>query len=172
MPRAAVALALLLLLALAAGRAPAQAGARDLHAYWDDRCKSCHEDAGTFARRTLTVTQGRLVGRHHRDDLARFLRNHYLADDLIEPVTAMLAVQAVARPLFAQRCAGCHGSAASFARASLAFRGGVLHATGRNAPLRDVLAAHGSLRGADRAAMQATLERVTREVGKGGDAVR
>ena len=34
---------------------------RDLHRYWDTRCKDCHGDAGAFARRTLRVADGRLL---------------------------------------------------------------------------------------------------------------
>ena len=63
---------------------------RDLHAFWDGRCRDCHGDAGEFARRTLRVERERLLGVHHVDDLERFLRNHYLPDELVAPVTAML----------------------------------------------------------------------------------
>jgi mono/diheme cytochrome c family protein len=87
----------------------------DLHAYWDDRCQSCHGDSGPFARRTLALRDGRLIGRHHVDDLPRFLRQHYLADALVAPVSAMLAAQVATSPLYAAHCAGCHGVASAFA---------------------------------------------------------
>lgn len=58
--------------------------ATDLHAYWDGRCGSCHGDSGPFVRSTLTLREGRLVGRHHGDDLPRFRRQHGLAAPLVD----------------------------------------------------------------------------------------
>lgn len=94
-------------------------GERDLHAYWEQRCQDCHGHSGAFARRFLQLRDGRLVGLHHGADLERFLRQHYLADELVAPVMAMLTAQISTPALFAQRCAGCHGTAADFARKSL-----------------------------------------------------
>lgn len=138
---------------------------RDLHDYWDTRCRECHGDAGAFARRTLRVENGRLVGTHHTNDLDRFLRNHYLTDELVAPVTAMLTAQAQTAPRFRTHCAGCHGSAAEFARRSLALRNDVLigKATGR--PVVQTLREHGGLAPADADAMVGTLTRVLGEVG-------
>lgn len=149
------------LAAMLAGPAPAQ----DLHRYWDARCKSCHGDAGDFARRTLQVEGGRLLGRHHRDDLATFLRQHYLADDLVGPVTRMLAAQATTPPLFQQRCAGCHGSAAEFARGSLALRDGAPAGKSSGRAVADYLRRHGGLAPAEIPAVVQTLSRVMAETG-------
>ena len=60
-----VRLATMALMAMITVPAPAAGVGRDLHDYWDGRCKDCHGDAGPFARRTLRVEQGRLVGTHH-----------------------------------------------------------------------------------------------------------
>ena len=92
----------LLCAALVQMAAPAAAGpdGRDLHAYWDGRCKDCHGDSAAFARSTLRVDQGQLAGRHHGADLTRFLHNHYLADELVAPVTAIwnIVLAATAQP--------------------------------------------------------------------------
>lgn len=149
------------LLAALAAPLPAQ----DLHQYWDSRCKSCHGDAGDFARRTLAAENGRLVGRHHRDDLTVFLRQHYLADDLVEPVTRMLLAQATTPPLFQQRCAGCHGTAAEFARGSLTLRDGVLTGKASGRPVADYLRRHGGLQPGEIPTVVATLTRLMAETG-------
>ena len=139
----------------------------DLHAYWDGRCRNCHGDAGAFARGTLRVEQGRLVGLHHDQPraLQRFLKNHYLSDDLIEPVTAMMTAQAVSSALFKAHCAGCHGSAASLARESLTWRDGILTGKTSRRPVDEYLRRHGGLPPADVPEMVKTLGRVMAEVG-------
>lgn len=143
---------------------PSAAVAVDLHAYWDDRCKECHDDAGAFARHTLRVEDGRLVGAHHRDDLTRFLHQHYLADDLVAPVTAMLLAQATTTPLFKSHCAACHGDAAALARKSLLMKDGVLTGKAGGQPVSDFLRTHGGLAPDEVPAMTATLQRVLGEV--------
>ena len=40
---------------------------RDLHAYWDDRCFSCHGHAGDFARRTLRSLPRNRLSKRKRD---------------------------------------------------------------------------------------------------------
>lgn len=145
--------------------APVAWAATDLHAYWDARCRECHGDAAAFARSTLRVEGGRLLGRHHADGLATFLRNHYLTDDLVAPVLQMLQAQATTAPLFKEKCAGCHGSASAFARESLEMRGGVLIGRASQRPVRDYLQQHGKLAPSQVAPMVATLERVLGEVG-------
>lgn len=147
--------------------AMANAAPLDLHDYWDQRCSACHGHAGAFARRWLAVEQGHLVGQHHRDNLAEFLRHHYLADDLVEPVMQMLSAQAAQAPTFQDRCAGCHKTAADFARQSLDLRNGVLYGRHSGKPVRDYLATHGGLAPAQIAPMVDTLTRVRREVAPG-----
>jgi mono/diheme cytochrome c family protein len=154
------------LLALAATAAAATAASpRDLHAYWHDRCLSCHAEAGAFARSTLAVIDGKLVGRHHRDRLDEFLRQHYVADELVAPVMAMLAAQAATAPRFKEQCGSCHGSAAEFVRKSLVLEHGVLKGRTSGQPVSDYLARHGGLAPADVPSMVKTLERVLVEVG-------
>lgn len=146
--------------------APAAAPpARDLHDYWHARCKDCHGDSAAFARSTLGVDGGRLTGRHHRTDMALFLHNHYLADDLVEPVTAMLMAQVTAAPDFKAKCSSCHASAAEFARTSVDLRDGVLVGKAAGRPVADKLRHHGGLAPEQASAMVATLKRVLAEVG-------
>jgi hypothetical protein len=139
----------------------------DLHAYWDARCRTCHGESGPFARSTLRVdTNGRLLGRHHGADLERFLRQHYLTDDLVRPVSAMLAAQVVTPPLYRQQCAGCHGAASEFARRSLALReDGTLVGRKSGRAVQDHLRSHGGLEPAQVPEMVKTLTRVLGEVG-------
>lgn len=156
---------LIAMLVLVVARAAAGPDGRDLHAYWDGRCKDCHGDSGAFARSTLRVEQGRLLGRHHGADLPTFLRNHYLTDELVAPVTAMLTAQATTSPQFKEHCAGCHGTAAEFARKSLVLQGGVLIGQASRKPVADYLRSHGGLPPAEIPAMVKTLQRVLGEVG-------
>ena len=144
---------------------PASAAPLDLHEHWDQRCSSCHGHSADFSRRSLTVENGVLAGRHHRgDELARFLRNHYLADELVEPVMRMLAAQVAQPPTFRERCARCHDTAAEFARRSLESRDGVLVGRSSGKPVGDYLATHGRLGAAEIGPMVDTLTRVRREV--------
>jgi mono/diheme cytochrome c family protein len=145
----------------------ASSAGADLHAYWDARCRSCHGESGPFARSTLRVdAQGRLLGWHHGADLERFLRQHYLADELVHPVSAMLAAQVVTPPLFRQQCAGCHGAASDFARRSLALReDGALVGKKSGLAVHDYLRSHGGLQPAQVSEMVRTLTRVLGEVG-------
>ena len=144
---------------------PAAAAGRDLHDYWDGRCKDCHGDAGAFARSTLSVEQGRLVGLHHGANLEQFLHNHYLADELVAPVMRMLQAQATTSPVFKEKCSQCHGSAAAFARRSLVMKDGQLIGQASRRPVKDYLKNHGALAPEQVPAMAATLERVYTEVG-------
>lgn len=154
-----------LLLSLAfAPLASAASSDVDLHDYWDQRCQGCHGHSSEFARRFLRVEKGRLVGVHHRDDLDVFLRNHYLTDSLVAPVSAMLSAQVTTPPLFAQKCSGCHGTAAEFARKSLAISGGVLVSASSGRKVADTLAAHGGLGPRDVPLVVGSLTRVRNEV--------
>ncbi|TXC65391.1 hypothetical protein FSC37_02610 [Piscinibacter aquaticus] len=151
--------------AAAAALCSAAHAATDLHNYWDSRCRECHGESAAFARSTLSVEAGRLLGRHHRDDLATFLRQHYLSDDLVAPVLQMLQAQATTSPVFKDKCAGCHGSASQFARESLVMRDGVLTGRASGRPVREYLQRHGKLAPEQVGPMVATLERVLGEVG-------
>ena len=154
----------LLLSLVFAPLASAAASDVDLHDYWDQRCQDCHGHSSEFAPRSLRVEKGRLVGVHHRDDLDVFLRNHYLTDSLVAPVSAMLAAQLTTPPLFAQKCSGCHGTAAEFARKSLAISGAVLVSASSGRKVADTLATHGGLGPREVPLVVGSLTRVRNEV--------
>jgi hypothetical protein len=158
-----VKLILALVLTLSTLPLRAASDAVDLHAYWDQRCQGCHGHAGEFARRFLAVEEGRLVGQHHRQDLDRFLRQHYLADRLVEPITAMLMAQVTTPPLFRQRCAGCHGSAVDFARTRLTLKNGVLVGASSGRPVLQTLTTHGKLTAKEVSLVTESLQRVYAE---------
>lgn len=157
-------LALVPALAVSAACPAADTGL-DLHRYWDTRCKDCHGDAGAFARRSLRVEDGRLLGAHHERDLDLFLQHHYLTADLVAPVKRMLAAQVATPPLFARHCSSCHGNAADFARKSLVLRGDVPYGRDMDRPVADYLQSHGGLPPAQVPTMVDTLRRVLVEVG-------
>lgn len=137
----------------------------DLHAHWDARCGTCHGHAGAFARRTLRVEQGRLLGHHQADQLDRFLRQHYLNDALVAPISQMLLAQVQAPPLFERHCSHCHDSAAEFARRSLGLRQGQLISRHQGLALADTLRRHGGLDPDQAAALLTRLRQVLTEVG-------
>ncbi len=157
-------LSLIVVVALTAVGA-GNAAAVDLHEYWDKNCASCHGHAAIFARRFLTVKDGNLQGRHHVDDLAVFLGNHYLARDLIAPISAMLAAQVTAEPRFRDECGRCHASAAALARKSLSLRDGVLVSRASGLPTAEFLSGHARIKPADVPVFVDVLTRVTNEVG-------
>lgn len=121
------------------------AGAFDLHQFWDQRCKSCHGHSAEFAREHLSVVDGQLKGKHHRDDLKLFLSQHEMGPELAEPIAAMLLAQASTPPLFQSKCAGCHKTAAEFARSSLEMKDGQLTGKASGKPVAQYLAHHGKL---------------------------
>jgi hypothetical protein len=139
--------------------------ALDLHEYWDKNCGNCHGHAAAFARRFLTVKDGKLRGRHHVDNLETFLANHYLPRDLLTPVTKMLAAQVSSQPRFRNECGRCHANAAALARETLAFRDGVLVSRTSGRPTAEFLAGHARIKSADVPFYVDVLTRVAKEVG-------
>ena len=121
------------------------AAAIDLHRFWDQRCSDCHGHAGDFARRTLSVMDGRLLGRHHQDDLRLFLGNHGVPPGDVDAIYGMLLAQASSAPEFMRRCGGCHGS-------------------GSGQPITEFLAHHGGLTPADVPRFAELLKRLESEV--------
>ncbi len=112
----------------------------DLHRMWDDRCFECHGHAGLFARDTLSVTDGRLRGRHHVDDLRGLMQHHYLAGNEVDAVLAMLRAQTTSEARFRQACSSCHAGAAEFVRDALVLREGTLVSRETAQPTRAFLA--------------------------------
>ena len=135
-----------LAVSVCAAAAPAAAADTfDLHWFWDQRCAECHGHSARFARTALAVENGVLVGRHHRDDLTLFLRNHGVPAERVQPVYDMLLAQAQSDPRFQERCGGCHDSAAALARDALVVRGGVLQGRESGRPVAEFMKRHGRL---------------------------
>lgn len=152
----------------AAGCASAIAGT-DLHSYWDLRCLSCHGHAADFSRRFLRVKDGRLLGWHHRDDLILFLRNHYAADEYAGALYSMLLAQREAEPVYREKCAGCHQTAADLVRASISTQDGRLSTRRGGQDLAEFLKKHGGLSAEQLPALLDTLKRIHRETGGSKD---
>lgn len=136
----------------------------DLHWLWDNRCAECHGHSGEFSRSNLRVVDGQLQGRHHADDLRRFLGNHYLAGNDVDAIYNMLLAQAVSQARFKDECAGCHGSAAGFVRSSLELCEGMLYGRNSGRPVDGFLSQHMALGAADVVFYNNLLTRIANEV--------
>jgi hypothetical protein len=157
-------LRLALAIALTAIPGPSAHGL-DLHDYWDKNCANCHGHAAAFARQFLAVKNGKLLGRHHVDNLEVFLLNHYLRRDLIEPVSQMLKAQVSTEPRFRKECGGCHENAATLARQSLTLHDGVLVSRSSGRPTAEFLSGHARIKQTDISFFVEVLMRVVKEVG-------
>lgn len=137
----------------------------DLHAFWDDRCVDCHGHAGDFARDFFSELEGELIGPHHQgEELRTFLRHHYVPDELVDALYAMLLAQAGTPPVYRINCAGCHGPAAALVREKLELRDGVLYGREGQRPLAEFLQRHGGLGSEQRQVVVDSLTRLAREV--------
>ena len=136
----------------------------DLHRLWDDRCAECHGHAGNFARTYLNVSDDMLQGRHHINDLRRFLKNHYLAESEVEAVYDMLLAQASSQARFKDECSKCHDSAAQFVRRSIELRDGKLYGRESEQPIPNFLGSHLDLTPDDAEFFENLLMRVAHEV--------
>ena len=135
----------------------------DLHALWDDRCAECHGHSADFARRFLHISDGRLQGRHHVDNLQLFISRHYSTPAQAAAIYAMLQAQVATPPLFRQHCSRCHGSAASLVRSTAILRDGVLLSRHSGQPMQQFLSSHRNLNcGGDRFLPQTTNPRSDR----------
>ena len=117
----------------------------DLHHFWDQRCGGCHGHAGEFARRFLKVDAGKLIGRHHTDNLRLFLGQHEMSGALADEIYAMLLAQASTPPIYQKKCRSCHQNAAELARTSLTRIGGKVAVRQSSQTLADFLSNHGRL---------------------------
>ncbi len=142
----------------------ATASALDLHQFWDKRCHDCHGHAGEFARRHLKVENGKLTGRHHTDNLKQFMGRHEMGPEHVERIYGMLLAQAATKPVYQQKCAGCHGTAAELVRASISRQDGVLVALPSKRPLSELLKKHGKLSAEEMPIVLESLARVLGEV--------
>lgn len=156
--------AMAVLLTAALATSEIAAAGIDLHRMWDDRCFECHGHSAEFARRSLSVSNGELQGRHHVKDLRRFMGNHYLADSEVDAVYEMLLAQASTHARFKDECGSCHESAARFVRRSIELRDGVIYGRESGRPVGRFLEHHRGLDSDDAEFFTEVLTRVAREV--------
>jgi hypothetical protein len=140
------------------------AAAVDLHHFWDQRCGGCHGHAGEFARRYLKVESGKLVGRHHTDNLRLFLGQHEMSGAIADEIYAMLLAQASTAPVYQEKCRSCHQNAAELARSSLVANGATVVGRQSGRPLADFLPSHARLTAGELSVLVESLTRVYREV--------
>ena len=136
----------------------------DLHWLWDNQCAECHGHSGEFARKFLDIKNGELQGRHHRQGLRGFMRNHYATGIEIDAIYEMLLAQALTEPRFKQECRHCHGSAASFVRHSVVLQDEALLGKKSGRPVRQFLQQHQQLASDDVEFYTHLLNRIAREV--------
>ena len=138
----------------------------DLHALWDDRCAECHGHSADFARRFLQISDGRLQGRHHVDNLQLFISRHYSTPAQAAAIYAMLQAQTATPPLFRQQCSRCHDSAASLVRNTAILRDGVLLSSRSGQPLHQFLSEHRNLSAQEIDFYYRLLTRIATETGQ------
>ena len=138
----------------------------DLHALWDDRCAECHGHSAEFARRFLQISDGRLQGRHHVDNLQLFISRHYSTPAQAAAIYAMLQAQVATPPLFRQHCSRCHDSAASLVRNTAILRDGVLFSRHSGQPMQQFLSNHRNLTAEEIDFYHRLLTRVAAETGQ------
>lgn len=126
---------------------PARSQEPDYHSRFESECGRCHGHSGPFARASLEIVDGRLVGRATGAPVEQFLQRHPggLAPADIARFGEVLRRQVEAGGVFSERCAICHGRAVELAAANLAVRDGVLLIRYSGVPVRDYLATHGRL---------------------------
>lgn len=145
------------------------ASARDIHADWENHCLECHGHAGAFARDRLDVEGGVLVSDHWGIDLERFLANHHTSAEMLGPIIEMLRAQVATPPVFAEKCAGCHGRAAEFVRSgALIEQDGTLLVRASGLPVAVLLERHGGVDAAEAAAIVLRLAALLAETAAPG----
>lgn len=134
----------IVLLVCAAASSPG-ATAADLHQLFEERCGRCHGHAGDFARESLVLDDGTVLGRKTGQDVRRFLPRHFgkLTAHEIALLHDTFALQIESGGLFQAKCRVCHGPAKDLARLHLILRDGVLYGRYSGADMRDFLPRHG-----------------------------
>lgn len=141
-----------------------RASGPDLHWLWHDRCASCHGHSADFSRTFLTVSDGKLQGRHHLHNLRLFLHNHYLAGKEVDTIYNMLLAQASVEARFKNECSRCHDTAVEFVRESMILREGILYSRDLEIPVRSALEHHKRVDEEDVGFYTKQLTRVANEV--------
>lgn len=142
---------------------PGRADDTDLHALFEARCMTCHGHSGDFARRMLSVEQGRVVGSRGQP-LETFLGRHQggLPGTEVDRLLALFLEQIDSGAVFRDRCLTCHGTARSFAQVHLILRDDVLYGRYSGRPVAAFLTGHGRLDAAGAEQMTEALSDILR----------
>ncbi|CAA7612472.1 hypothetical protein [Magnetospirillum sp. SS-4] len=142
------------------------AAADDLHVLWNRQCGGCHDHAGDFARDSLRVIDGQLVGKRLGDTVNTYLEKHNggYSPEIIAAMADMLKAQAGTPDLFRTMCNECHGLATQFVREQIVSRDGRLYGRYSGHDVGVTLRRHGGLDDEQAALMLQVLARIEREV--------
>ena len=136
----------------------------DLHKLWHNKCASCHGHSAEFSRKFLRVSEGKLIGPLHADNLKLFLFNHYPSGKEVDGIYNMLLAQASTQPRFQQECSDCHGIASEFVRESLILRDGELLSRKLQSSTSSFLGSHRGLSAEDVEFFVEQLTRIANEI--------
>lgn len=100
---------------------PALGQSMDVHELFEARCGRCHGHSGTFARKSLKRSDGRIVGQKSGEEVGAFLKSHFgnLTDDEIARVLEAFGRQLETGAIYERKCRDCHDRAAELARLKL-----------------------------------------------------
>lgn len=141
------------------------AHADNFHDTFEARCTACHGHAGTFARTSLRLRGGKVVGLNG-SDLRAFLTVHQggLSPEDVEIFLSVFEAQLKSAGFYQQRCKTCHDRAYEFARLNLIIRNGDLMGRYSGHDVRQFLLGHARMTQAEADEMYATLMTLRRGV--------
>lgn len=124
---------------------PNSGAERDAQTIWNSRCQQCHGNLSEFARERLWNIDGQLHGKRHAEDLAQFLRRHYLPASEIQSMREMLLAHARSTERFDSECGSCHGTATEFVENSLWVRRDSITSLATGKDIAEFLSTHRDL---------------------------
>ena len=110
------------------------------------------------------MKDGLLVGRRNQD-LKLFLVQHEAGAAQADAIYELLLAQVATKPVYQQKCARCHDTAAELARGSLLVRDGTIVGRSNGEPISEFLKRHGKLAPEEVPIVVESLTRVLREIG-------
>lgn len=135
-----------------------QASAQNFHETFEARCMACHGHAGEFARTSLSLSNGKVVGSRGKE-LGTFLSTHQggLSPEEIESFLDVFKMQLQSAGFFRERCLTCHGRAYEFTRLNLIMRGGDLMGRYSGLDVQQFLLGHARMSKGEADAMYSAL---------------
>ena len=123
------------------------AGAFDVHDFFESRCGRCHQHSGDLARKKLVLDGGILRSRETGNDIRLFLPDHHGHPEPVE--TAALyetfVWQVRGGALFKEKCAICHVRASDLAHQYLLKDGDGIRGRYTGVKLGEFLTRHGRI---------------------------